>query len=83
MSTKLEKYFQKFRNNIVGNGQKFESPYGDQEIIYADWTSSGRMYRPIEEKMMNKIGPFVANTHTETSTTGSSMTRASYSTKLD
>jgi selenocysteine lyase/cysteine desulfurase len=76
MSTRLEAYFQKFREHIIGNGQKFESPYGDQEIIYADWTASGRMYRPIEEKMVNEIGPFVANTHTETSTTGASMTQA-------
>ncbi|MCK5815505.1 MAG: aminotransferase class V-fold PLP-dependent enzyme [Flavobacteriaceae bacterium] len=76
MSTTLETYFQKFRNNIVGIGQHFESPFGEQEIIYADWTASGRLYRPIEEKMLNEIGPFVANTHTETSTTGSAMTQA-------
>lgn len=76
MITSLEKYFQKFRNNIVGIGQKFESPFGEQEIIYADWTASGRLYRPLEDKMLNDIGPFVANTHTETSTTGSVMTHA-------
>ena len=76
MITSLEKYFQKFRNNIVGIGQKFESPFGEQEIIYADWTASGRLYRPLEDKMLNSIGPFVANTHTETSTTGSVMTHA-------
>jgi hypothetical protein len=28
-----------------------------------DWTASGRLYRPIEEKLMNEFGPFVANTH--------------------
>ena len=76
MITPLEKYFQKFRNNIVGIGQNFKSPFGVQEIIYADWTASGRLYRPLEEKMLNDIGPFVANTHTETSTTGSVMTHA-------
>ncbi|MFK5878432.1 MAG: aminotransferase class V-fold PLP-dependent enzyme [Flavobacteriaceae bacterium] len=76
MTTSLEKYFQKFRNNIVGIGQKFESPYGEREIIYADWTASGRLYRPLEEKILNDIGPFVANTHTKTSTTGSVMTYA-------
>ena len=76
MSTQLENYFQKFRENIVGIDQSFESPYGKKDIIYADWTASGRLYRPIEEKMMNVIGPYVANTHTETSITGSSMTHA-------
>ncbi|WP_347924171.1 aminotransferase class V-fold PLP-dependent enzyme [Pontimicrobium sp. SW4] len=76
MSTELEKYFQTFRKNIVGIDESFESPYGKKDIIYADWTASGRLYRPIEEKMLNAIGPYVANTHTETSITGSSMTHA-------
>ena len=76
MSTKLENYFQAFRKNIVGIDESFESPYGKKDIIYADWTASGRLYRPIEEKMLNSIGPYVANTHTETSITGSSMTHA-------
>jgi len=75
-SSKLECYFQKFRDNIVGTGVEFISPYGKKEIIYADWTASGRLYRPIEEKLLKEIGPFVANTHTETSITGSSMTKA-------
>jgi selenocysteine lyase/cysteine desulfurase len=74
--TKLESYFSKFRENIVGINQEFESPYGKKKIIYADWTASGRLYRPIEQKILNEMGPFVANTHTETSVTGSVMTHA-------
>ncbi len=72
----LEDYFKPFRKQIVGIDQTFQSPYGEQKIIYADWTASGRLYRPIEEKLLNEIGPYVANTHTETSITGSSMTLA-------
>jgi selenocysteine lyase/cysteine desulfurase len=75
-SINLEAYFQQFRKNIIGIDAYFESPYGKKKIIYADWTASGRLYRPIEEKILNKIGPFVANTHTETSITGSAMTHA-------
>ena len=75
-SSNLESYFQQFRKNIVGIGQTFQSPYGTKEIIYADWTASGRLYRPIEDKLLNDIGPYLANTHTETSLTGSSMTMA-------
>jgi len=75
--TKLEKYFLPFRKNVIGNGQTFESPYGNKEIIYTDWTASGRLYREIEEKLTNDFGPYVANTHTETSSTGAVMT-ASY-----
>ena len=72
----LEMYFDEFRKNIVGIDQTFESPYGTQNLVYADWTASGRMYRPLEEKILNEFGPFVANTHTETSTSGASMTLA-------
>jgi len=74
--SELELYFQTFKENIVGNNLSFQSPYGKKEIIYTDWTASGRLYRPIEDKLLNKFGPFVANTHTETSITGSTMTMA-------
>ena len=72
----LEKYFEKFRNKIVGINQKFQSPYGEQEIVYCDWIASGRLYAPIEDKITNTIGPFIGNTHTETSETGIRMTKA-------
>lgn len=72
----LERYFATFRANVVGIDQEFESPYGSKKIIYADWTASGRLYRPIEELLLNEVGPFVANTHTETTVTGSVMTLA-------
>ena len=72
----LENQFSKFRQNIVGNNAEFQSPYGIQKIIYADWIASGRLYHPIEEKMLNTFGPFVANTHTETNETGTRMTQA-------
>ncbi len=74
--TILENYFQPFRKNIIGIDQEFVSPFGKQKIIYTDWTASGRLYRPIEEKLMNDFGPFVANTHTETTVSGTAMTMA-------
>lgn len=77
----LEKYFEKFRKNIIGNKQGFISPYGKKEIIYADWTASGRLYRPIEDQIINQFGPYVANTHTETSFTGAVMTHAYHKAK--
>lgn len=72
----LESYFNKFRQNIIGLSQTFESPYGVQKIIYADWTASGRMYKPIEDRIKNEIAPFVGNTHTSQTITGSLMTHA-------
>lgn len=75
-TTQLEQYFDTFRKNIVGIDQSFDSPYGKKNIIYTDWTASGRLYRPIEEKLLNSFGPFVANTHTETTFSGTTMTMA-------
>ncbi len=72
----LETYFQDFRQHIVGIDQEFMSPFGKKNIVYTDWTASGRLYRPIEEKLLNQFGPFVANTHTETTVSGTAMTKA-------
>ncbi len=72
----MEKYFSKFRKNIVGINSEFTSPYGKKKIIYADWIASGRLYEPIEKKILEDFGPFIANTHTETSETGTLMTHA-------
>ena len=74
--SKLEKHFSKFRKNIIGINQKFKSPYGEMKIVYGDWIASGRLYKPIEKKISKTIGPFVGNTHTETSETGIRMTHA-------
>ena len=52
----MEKYFKKFRDGIIGIDQTFQSPYGEKKIVYADWIASGRLYRPIEEKITNQFG---------------------------
>lgn len=70
------KYFDQFRSNISGHDQTFHSPYGVQKLVYADWTASGRIYAPIEERLRKEIMPFVGNTHTETTVTGTLMTTA-------
>lgn len=71
-----ESYFSQFRKNIVGIDQYFQSPYGKQNVCYADWTASGRLYLPIEKKMLEIFGPFVGNTHSESTITGGLMTHA-------
>lgn len=72
----LEKHFLKFRNNIVGIDQLFQSPFGKKKIIYADWIASGRLYTSIEKTLLYKFGPFVGNTHSESSASGTSMTKS-------
>jgi selenocysteine lyase/cysteine desulfurase len=70
------KDFSPYRSQVIGSDQTFATPYGEKRLIYADWTASGRLYRPIEEYIANRLGPFVGNTHTETTVTGTNMTAA-------
>ncbi len=72
----LESYFSTFREGILGKDAQIQGPYGQKQVIYADWIASGRIYSQIEDKFRDQIYPFVANTHTETNTTGSCMTIA-------
>ncbi|WP_462410447.1 aminotransferase class V-fold PLP-dependent enzyme [Neobacillus sp. Marseille-QA0830] len=80
-TTSLEEYFRPYYDGIIGNTQTFISPFGQKRICYADWIASGRLYQPIEEKIAHQLGPFVANTHTETNVTGKAMTDAYHSAK--
>jgi selenocysteine lyase/cysteine desulfurase len=69
-------HFQSFRKGIIGNELQYETPYGMQTLLYADWVASGRLYHPIEKQLIDIFGPYVGNTHTETSETGQLMTKA-------
>jgi hypothetical protein len=55
MKLSLEQHFQRFAKNIIGQNSSFQSPNGVQPIVYADWIASGRLYGPIEDKMLNEI----------------------------
>jgi selenocysteine lyase/cysteine desulfurase len=72
----LEAYFATFRPNIVGHDLSFTGPYGKVNLLYADWTASGRLFQPVEDRLTKEMGPYVGNTHTETTITGCSMTKA-------
>jgi selenocysteine lyase/cysteine desulfurase len=72
----LEAHFSPFRQNIIGQDKVFQTPFGNKKMIYADWIASGRLYDPIEKILSGRIGPFVGNTHAETSENGKRMTHA-------
>lgn len=52
-------YFASYRKNVIGCKNKF----GSDNIIYADWCGSGRLYEPIEREILNKYAPFYSNLH--------------------
>ena len=54
----LENYFSKYRGNIIGSNQTFNTPYGEKKMVYADWIASGRLYKPIEDVLRENIFPF-------------------------
>jgi len=64
------------RRGIVGIDRTFEAPYGRVPLVYMDWTASGRLYGPIEDRIRDDVGPLVGNTHSEASVTGMAMTEA-------
>ncbi|MFH6959358.1 aminotransferase class V-fold PLP-dependent enzyme [Flavobacterium aquidurense] len=74
--SQLENYFSKFRENTIGVNHTFESAYGTQKLLYADWVASGRLYQPIEDIMLKKVAPMIANTHSFSSETGKASTYA-------
>ncbi|XP_787676.3 uncharacterized protein LOC582639 [Strongylocentrotus purpuratus] len=52
--------------NVVGNETIFEGPYGGREIVYCDYTASGRAVKFIEDYITEHVQPLYANTHTTT-----------------
>ncbi|MFM7774038.1 MAG: aminotransferase class V-fold PLP-dependent enzyme [Candidatus Kapaibacterium sp.] len=76
MTHDIQARFDAVRSNIIGIDQEFTGPFGTKRIIYADWIASGRLYRPIEDRMLHTFGPYTANTHTDSTVTGSTMTEA-------
>lgn len=63
------------RLNVVGGRCQYSTPFGKREMVYADYTASGRCLKFLEDYMLNIVSPMYANTHTEASMTGAQTTR--------
>jgi selenocysteine lyase/cysteine desulfurase len=74
--TELAAHFARIAEGIVGRDLRIQTPYGEKQVLYADWTASGRAYGPLEQRLLRDLAPYIANTHTETSFTGHAMTAA-------
>lgn len=72
----LEQHFAAFRAEVVGADAVLDLPGGPHPLVYADWTASGRLYGPVEDHIRSVLGPLVANTHSESTATGTAMTHA-------
>ncbi len=76
MTSPLEAHFGPFRDGIIGIGERLAGSAGEVPLVYADWIASGRLYGPIEDRLRSLAYPYVANTHSESSALGASMTAA-------
>ncbi len=64
----------RMRDGLIGEGVEFSTPFGNQKLIYADYTASGRALRQVEDFVLEKILPYYANSHTESSFCGAYIT---------
>jgi hypothetical protein len=66
---------ERIRRGVVGDDQVLAGPFGPRRITYADWTASGRALGFVEDAIRDRVLPWYANTHTESSGTGRHTTR--------
>lgn len=57
-------------DQVMGENRLFSTPFGQKPLVYADYTASGRGLTLIEDFIRDRVLPFYANTHTESSFTG-------------
>ena len=62
------------RDGIIGRTARIPTPGGMRRKRYFDQTASGLPFAPIEDLIRDEVLPYMANTHTEASFTGSYMT---------
>ena len=62
------------RSQIIGNDLAFPTPFGERNILYADYTASGRGVKFIEAKLQNILCSY-ANSHTEDDYSGKYLTQ--------
>ena len=70
MITKQNEFLDKIRNSVIGDNRVIDGPFGPRRTTYDDYTASGRALGFIEDILRQRVLPFYANTHTETSLTG-------------
>ena len=68
-------WIERIRQSIIGDKHPISTPFGKKPLIYADYTASGRSLTFIEDAIRQRVLPFYANTHTESTYTGAHSTR--------
>ncbi|XP_077996843.1 uncharacterized protein LOC144450147 [Glandiceps talaboti] len=69
------KFLDYIDNNVVGGTARFDGPFGERQVVYCDYTASGRPLKFIEEYIMKNVYPHYGNTHTTTTIVSKQTTR--------
>lgn len=62
-------------DGLIGHDAEIDGPFGSNKMVYADYVASGRALHQIESFILNRVLPFYANSHTEASHVGATMTK--------
>lgn len=62
------------RQQVVGRDATIRTPFGTLPKRYFDYTASGLPFMPIEQLVLTRVLPWMANTHTDASAVGGYMT---------
>lgn len=62
------------REGVIGKRAMVPGPFGPHQMLYCDYTASGRALRQVEDFVMEEVLPWYANSHTEASHCGARMT---------
>jgi selenocysteine lyase/cysteine desulfurase len=68
-------FLEHVRRGVVGADATIRTPEGEKPLLYFDYIASGRFHRAVEDELAARVLPFMANTHTDSSSTGRLMTR--------
>lgn len=60
---------------LIGAQAKVDGPFGQKDLVYADYVASGRALKQVEHFILDEVLPYYANSHTEASFCGGMMTR--------
>ncbi|XP_070550061.1 probable cysteine desulfurase [Ptychodera flava] len=60
------KFLEYIDSNVIGVDAAFDGPFGERQVIYCDYTASGRPLKFIEDYVMKNVYPHYGNTHTTT-----------------
>lgn len=73
-----EDRIERLRAGLIGDGLTIDGPLGPHPMIYADYIASGRALRQVEERILERVLPFYANSHTDGSYCGAFVTGLRY-----